>query len=31
VLTGADPQTSLTNAAQQANDLIANYNLANGD
>lgn len=30
VLTGSDPQAALTNAAQQANDLIANYNLANG-
>ena len=30
VLTGGDPQSALTNAAQQANDLIANYNLANG-
>ena len=30
VLTGGDPQAALSNAAQQANDLIANYNLANG-
>ena len=30
ILTGSDPQSSLSNAAQQANDLIANYNLANG-
>lgn len=30
VLTGADPQTALSNAAQQANDLIANYSLNNG-
>jgi sn-glycerol 3-phosphate transport system substrate-binding protein len=29
VLTGGDPQTALTKAAQAANDLIANYNLAN--
>jgi len=30
VLTGGDPQTALSNAAQAANDLIANYNLTNG-
>ena len=30
VLTGGDPQAALTAAAQQADDLIANYALANG-
>jgi sn-glycerol 3-phosphate transport system substrate-binding protein len=30
VLTGGDPQTALTSAAQQANDLISNYNLTSG-
>ncbi|MCW2800927.1 MAG: putative transporter substrate-binding protein [Aeromicrobium sp.] len=30
VLTGGDPQTALTTAAQQADDLITNYNLTSG-
>ena len=30
VLTGGDPQNALSAAAQAANDLIANYSLANG-
>ncbi len=29
-VTGGDPQTALTTAAQQADDLISNYNLTNG-
>ena len=31
ILTGADPQTALSDAARQANDAIAIYNLANSD